>query len=269
MRRSLIYASRGSDVIADADAARPHGALRQLAPDGILDAVIDFVAHHLPIWRDDPERPAQISETHLNDQLALSLNAAARWVPGFDTLQFSHEPPDDGASGRAPDIAARTMSELCIGARVYGRYAILLPMECKRLPTPRPGPNRDEREYVASNILGANGRPRLSGGIQRFKRRAHGRKHTRAVMIGYVQAQTPEHWFAQVNGWIDERASGDSTWCAFHRECHRKAERLHRLRVEGSVTRLRSRHRRDVPNQPPMAPIVIDHLWIEMSDADA
>jgi hypothetical protein len=82
-----------------------------------------------------------------------------------------------------------------IAGREYSEYRTLLPIECKRLPTPT-GRGRDEREYVFSQFSS-------TGGIQRFKAGHHAAARARAAMIGYVQNRDIPFWRAQLDAWID------------------------------------------------------------------
>ena len=124
----------------------------------------------------------------------------------------------------------------------------LLPIECKRLPTPK-GQNRDEREYVAT----ATG---STGGIQRFKFGYHGAAHNNAAMIAYVQEQTFCRWHAQVNGWIRDLSSQtDSAWNATD------SLELQQDDPTARLCTLHSRHNRGGG----LKEIALEHLWIMMN----
>jgi hypothetical protein len=75
-------------------------------------------------------------------------------------------------------IAAPSDATVWIEGRSYVDFDTLLPIERKRLPTPK-DKDRDEREYV---IEGQG----TTGGMQRFKAGLHGAKHTMAAMIGSI-----------------------------------------------------------------------------------
>lgn len=212
-------------------------------------ALLEFIANELPRWRDHPDRKQETSETSLSDQLCDHLNGAARTSTGWSRLQFRTEIPDEARRGRAIDLAPKPCGAvLIIEGRRHTQFDMLLPIECKRLPTPKEK-GRDEREYVATSTGS-------TGGIQRFKFGHHGSAHCVAGIIAYVQEQTSGYWLARVNEWIQNLAmEAGSEWSG--------ADSL-RLINENSgagVCRLASQHRR----QGEHAPLDLQHLWIEMN----
>ena len=190
----------------------------------------------------------QLSETQLTAQLCGHLNGVARKSAGWDALQFRMEEPDERQPSRRIDLAAAPAIEVIwIEGRRYSDFDPLLPIECKRLPTPA-GRGREKREYLRV----ARG---TTGGVQRFKAGLHGAAHDRGVMIGYIQADDIRAWTGRVNRWItalvrarapDWRA-GDGLLLARHDPDCRTAV-------------LVSRHERDSG----LAPITLNHLWIEV-----
>jgi hypothetical protein len=169
-------------------------------------ALLDFIAEELPRWRDHPERKPETSEVRLTDQLCSHLNSAARISVGWSRIQFRTEVPDEAKGARAIDLVAKPCGAvLVIEGRRHTQFHSLLPIECKRLPTPQ-GKDRDEREYVVT-------KHGSTGGIQRFKFGHHGAAHRLGAMIAYVQEMTFSHWLGQVNGWIQGlSAEADSAW---------------------------------------------------------
>lgn len=247
---SLIFAAKASDVLADGDVGAAAGALdpNLHLPSEWIDQLINFIGAVLPGWRDDPARPAQQNETGLTAQLCARLASLARLTPGWDFLQFRREEPDESDARRSIDIAvAPAGTVIWIGGRAYSEYATLLPIECKRLPTPA-GTNRDEREYLYSAASS-------TGGIQRFKAGHHGAEHSRAAMIGYLQQGDIQRWAAQVDSWIDElSAQGVEGWSVADKiglEQHDAAERS---------AFLQSTHRR----RKGLADLRLDHMWVEI-----
>lgn len=231
-------------MLADSSARSPGiGSLAPgvLAPGAFLARVVDFIAEQLPRWRDDPERPHVQSERELTAQLSAYLNSAARGG-ALDVLQFRTEVPDRVHKGRSLDIAVQPCGPpMVVEGRRYTLFDVLLPIECKRLPTPA-GHGRDEREYVRSG--------EASGGIQRFKLGAHGSSHPLGVMIGYVQEGPPGRWVRPINRWLEELGEADPSWAG---------EQLV-AEAAGAVHRLRSSHRR----APRGSRIELLHLWIEL-----
>lgn len=217
-------------------------------PGEWFSSLVGFIAGVLPSWRDDPARPIQTGETGLTAQLCARLNSTSRHSAGWDFLQFRREEPDDIRKGRSIDlVVAPSGAVVWITGREYNEYRTLLPIECKRLPTPN-GKDRDEREYVFSQFSS-------TGGIQRFKAGHHGAAHARAAMIGYVQDQCITHWRGQLEVWIDGLvAAAVHGWSA--------EDKLDLITHHGSarLASLQSTHHRDAG----LEPILIDHLWIEM-----
>jgi hypothetical protein len=218
-----------------------------LSPGLSLRRLVEFVADQLPRWRGHPERPPADSEAHLNAQLCSYLNGAAR-RSALDAIQFCAETPDESQRGRRLDLAVRPCgTTLRVEGRRYTEFETLLPIECKRLPTPHVDGRRDEREYV----VGVEAT--TAGGIQRFKLGAHAAAHPLAVLIGYIQAGTPDHWRGTINRWLADLAEADSLW---------QDERLDPLPpTTGEVARHISVHRRDAAST---ATIELQHLWIDL-----
>ena len=234
----------------DGEASGQAGSLRSglHQPAEWLSALVSFMGGVLPGWRDDPAREQATGETKLTAQLCARLNSASRHTPGWDFLQFRREEPDEVDRRRAVDLVVAPRGEVIwIEGQEYTEYRALIPIECKRLPTPS-GSERDEREYLISRFSS-------TGGVQRFKAGHHGAGHERAAMIGYVQAHDIGHWQSELDDWID-RIVDDATenWSAADKLAmiaHDAAQRL---------ATLRSQHIR----RPGLNPIQIDHLWIEM-----
>lgn len=216
-----------------------------------LSSLIRFIAAALPAWRDDPTREAVSGETRLTAQLCARLNSLSRHSPGWDVLQFRREEPDEGDSRRSIDLVAAPSGEtILIAGRVYTEYQVLMPIECKRLPTPE-GHERDEREYLVSRFS-------TTGGVHRFKEGHHASAHDRAAMIGYIQANDVAHWNDQVGVWVDALAAESvEGWTGEDRFTLVEDDRVQR---RGSLYSNHARKRG-------LAPIRIDHLWIEMSPA--
>ena len=211
--------------------------------------LLDFIAEELPRWRDHPERKPETSEVALTDQLCAHLNSAARISIGWSRIQFRTEVPDEVRRGRAIDLVPKPCgATLLIEGRRHTQFDSLLPIECKRLPTPRER-DRDEREYVVTN-------PGTTGGIQRFKFGHHGASHCVGAMIAYVQEMTFSHWLVQVNGWIrDLSAEPNSAW--------NDSDILTVLKEDstGGLCTLNSHHQREGG----LEEFKLRHLWIRMN----
>jgi hypothetical protein len=211
--------------------------------------LLDFIAGQLPQWRDRGDRKTETAETSLTSQLCAHLNSAARHSGGWDFLQFRSEEPDEHTKGRKIDlVAAPCDTTVWIEGRRHVDFESLLPIECKRLPTPK-DKERDEHEYVVN-------RHASTGGIQRFKAGHHGAAHKLGAMIAYIQEESRTVWNKRVAEWIEERVeSGQAGWSA--------KDLLH-LERDDETLRLavfRSSHTREngLPD------IELRHLWVEMN----
>lgn len=218
-------------------------------PATFLHELLNFVTDELPRWRDRPERERETSETILSSQLCAHLNSAARHSSGWDILQFRTEEPDEKVKGRKIDlVAAPSNATIWIDSRRHIDFDTLLPIECKRLPTPN-GKNRDEREYVFN-------RHASTGGIQRFKAGHHGAGHMLGAMIAYIQQEKSTFWNKQVAQWINDlTASGQKGWTA------NDLLHLERNDTARQVAVLTSSHKREND----LSEIKLHHLWVEMN----
>lgn len=230
----------------------PTGALASdlLLPGASRLKLLDFIAQALPRWRDDPQRPrATTSETHLSEHLCDYLTGQARFTKGFDCFQFRTETGDEGKRGRKIDLTVKPCGvALWIEGKRHTQYEAIMPIECKRLPTPKEK-DRDEREYV---IVG----DKSTGGIQRFKFGDHGSTHKVAAMIAYIQEHDGAHWNQKIGSWIqDLTASPGSPWT--------KNDLLQVTKLDSSdkTSRLTSSHSRGIGK----APIELHHLWVQMN----
>jgi hypothetical protein len=228
----------------------PTGALEPglHRPRTWIAAVIEFIAGQLPLWRDRPDRRPATSETQLTSQLCGHLNGVARKSAGWDALQFRVEEPDECQIGRRIDLAAAPAGEIIwIEGRRYSDFDPLLPIECKRLPTPV-GRDRDKREYLRVSHGS-------TGGIQRFKAGLHGAAYEQGAMVAYIQSGGIATWIARIDRWIRALArAGASDW--------RTDDRLqlgwHDPGLKLAL--LSSQHGRGAR----LGPIVLSHLWIEV-----
>lgn len=210
-------------------------------------ALLDFIADELPKWRDDPKRPSENTETSLTSRFCAHMNSATRKSGGWDFLQFRVEEPDETIASRKIDLVPTpSAATIWIDGREYTQYATLIPIECKRLPTPSSA-TRDEREYLYSAHSS-------TGGVQRFKAGHHGAAHTIGAMIGYIQSSNIDFWDAKMRAWlkgladipVDGWTSEDELRLAKHDRASRTAM-------------LESLHRRgELPD------IRLHHLWIDM-----
>ena len=211
-------------------------------------SLICFIWNELPNWRDDPTRPKRVGETLLTSQLCAYLNSTTRRSRGWDFLQFRVEEADEVVGGRKIDlIPAPSGTTIWIEGREYSQYSSLLPIECKRLPTPG-GISRDEREYLFSAFSS-------TGGVQRFKAGHHGAAHAVGALIGYIQEQDLEYWIGKNRLWLDDLVEdGEPGW--------REGDALHLTSQDLNVGTaiLKSQHCRSGG----LSPVRLYHLWVVM-----
>lgn len=163
-------------------------------PETFLRTVIEFTASQLPRWRDDPRRSPATAETTLTAQLCGFLNSVTRHA-GLDHLFFQTEVPDAVQASRTLDLALVPRGCcLWINGREHSYYDPILPIECKRLPTPDIG-KRERREYLHT-------RKKTTGGIQRFMEGHHGANHEIGAIVGYVQNRDALGWLTTLNHWV-------------------------------------------------------------------
>ncbi|MDL2271761.1 hypothetical protein LJC23_01870 [Desulfovibrio sp. OttesenSCG-928-I05] len=205
-------------------------------------SVINFVFNHLAAWRDDPKRSPETAETKLSAQLSVYLDSASRHE-GYPFL-FQREQPQ--GERRDVDIVANPDRELVASGYFDSPYDEILVFEAKRLPTPDAG---RQREYVSG------GNAKMSGGIQRFKACVHGKGHSTAAMIGYIQEYIPSFFYKEINTWIIELCEhpADSVPWA-------KDELLGDfIEQPDGTARAVSAHQRTQAG-----PITMHHLWVVM-----
>lgn len=218
-------------------------------PATSLNRMLDFIGQELPRWRDRSDRKAETSETILTSQLCAHLSSAARHSPGWDFLQFRMEEPDEQVRGRRLDLVATPCGvTVWIEGRKHSDFDTLLPIECKRLPTPRSA-NRDQREYVISSHSS-------TGGIQRFKCGLHAANHKVAAMIGYVQHDARVVWHKRISSWIGDLVTS-------HRLGWTADDLLDIVRDDDNLRLmvLRSRHLRTRD----LEALDLRHFWISMT----
>jgi hypothetical protein len=181
-------------MLADASQNNSNGKLSHgIELDSSICAVVEFIEIHFAEFSIKVNGEIATSEKALTDKLCKFLNRNASAYPFF----FQHENVENHASGTSPQIDIGAVSEseqLTIGDRSYGEFDSFFSIEAKRLPTP--GQNR-EKEYVI-------GHEKPSGGIERFKKRIHGKDLKYAAVIGFIQRENADYWFLNINDWIGE-----------------------------------------------------------------
>jgi hypothetical protein len=222
------------------------GKITEGPTDSLVSRTLEFVSSELPTWRDDPTRTMEEAEERLNAQLCKYLNVAAS--NRFPMIYFHHE--EKQTSTRRVDISALPKQGVILGVTFHSIYDPFLVFEGKRLPAPS---KSREREYVT-------GRPKQSGGIQRFKLALHGAQQTTAAIVGYVQAGNFGDWLSGINQWIRDEVNANAesgeNWSSTEQLVDFKEELGLRVAVSSSV------HARSTSAVSPE--IQIRHLWVAM-----
>lgn len=141
-----------------------------------------------------------------------------------------------------------------IAKRRYSPHKVICFVEAKRLPTPPPRSKREETEYVYYKDKVKQ------GGIERFKTEKHAGKEklSFSIMLGYIQKETIEHWYSEVNKWIDGQITNSSnqeiSWINQDKLIHDKTFQRNK------VTKYNSTHSRKTLND-----LKLLHYWIDLN----
>jgi hypothetical protein len=205
--------------------------------DEFVHNIIIFVYKQLDGWRDNPRLPTGKTEPALNPDLPKYLNACVRKTEL--NIQFAHEEPQGN----------RRSIDLSVSYNDISKYnEIITVFECKRLPAEEK--NRKD-EYVT-------GHKEITGGIQRIKLGLHGKKHTVAGMIGYVQRASCPEWQVIINDCIDSLCGkpdeNSLIWDTGE----------HLTEIEYDIKH-RKYHGVSKHSRAAVPAVIIHHLWVEMT----
>jgi len=236
-------------MLADASQNISSGMLTEgIEPDSSIKSVVEFIEIHFTKFSKKVKGEITTSEKSLTDKLCKYFNRNVGNYPFY----FHHENVENHASGISPQTDIGTLSEeekLTVGDRSYGEFDSFFSIEAKRLPTPRQ--NR-EKEYVI-------GKDRPSGGIERFKKKIHGKNLKYAAVIGYIQEEDANHWFLKINDWIGELiASTPELW--------KEDDKLTKqdIELDGLNKFISKNFRAEVDGQEDF--INLFHFWISLID---
>jgi len=180
-------------MLVDSSQNNSSGRLTQgIEADSSLKAVVAYIEKYLPIFRTKNQGEIQTAEDTLNDRLSIIFQRYASSVPFF----FKAEKIQDPKTGHSSKTDIGVLSDdekITVCDRTYGENDAFFEIECKRLPTP----NTKNIEYVI-------GQKSPSGGIERFKKKRHGKNLSYSAIIGYVQKENFDYWFSAINSRIDE-----------------------------------------------------------------
>ncbi|WP_437918753.1 hypothetical protein [Sphingobacterium sp. LRF_L2] len=186
-----------------------YGTLSSAPDNTIITTIYSYVSSILLSFKAKNDE----NENTITNRLCKSLNSRK---PTEYSFHFHHQNLESDKENTSTDFA------------VFGTYAFaqenniedddspsLIKFEAKRLNSTLP--SKREKEYVCGEYDGDKCL-KNSGGIERFKNGRHGKDVVHAGIIGYVQSDTPKHWFVKVNTWIQEQISTPNnatlTWAA-------------------------------------------------------
>jgi hypothetical protein len=154
--------------------------------DSPIGAVINFLDKNLLHFPSDFKKrtsnPETVRETLISQELKIYLNRKSS--DEVFSFEFEWEQED---SKRSPDLAVITVKD----NNPFSFTKAFFVIEAKRLPT---GLGERKKEYVKGNL----------GGIQRYKKGHHGNELSQSAMIGYVQDKDCNHWYLEINKWIND-----------------------------------------------------------------
>jgi hypothetical protein len=101
------------------------------------------------------------------------------------------------------------------------------------------------------------GHDKPCGGMERFKKRIHGKGLKHAAIIGYVQRENFEFWANKINTWIDELIySTKGEWL-----CEDKLSGI--IKVDKKYVKLTSQNNR-ITNPKSIDKIKLLHIWVNL-----
>ena len=111
--------------------------------------LIEFIASHLPKWRDDARRKVTTAEDVLSEHLCDYLNDEARNMPGIESFKFGREPRDEANPKGNLDISAKPVGDwLTVDARHYSLQTPSFQSNASAFPCPNP----NEKIGITVNI---------------------------------------------------------------------------------------------------------------------
>jgi hypothetical protein len=138
------------------------------------------------------------------------------------------------SSGYLFRFEAKSGPDILMFASPYEPFSMpLFVIEAKRLPPTR------SKDYVLT-------------GIRRFKIEEHGKHHDIAAMLGYVQDKNFNHWYDEINLWIEDLIADTAQKPRWEQQ-----DKLNKVGVAsyGEYTSTHSRVK--------MGPITLHHFWLD------
>lgn len=172
------------------------------APDNtIITTIYNYLSTILSAFKGKSDE----NENAITNRLCKSLNSRK---PSEYPFYFHHQNIENEKENTSTDFAV-------FGSFPYAEEngfedddsPSLIKFEAKRLNSKLP--SKRMKEYVCGEYLNGE-RKNNSGGIERFKNGRHGKDVSDASIIGYIQTDSPKHWFEKINSWIQEQINSPS-----------------------------------------------------------
>lgn len=172
------------------------GTLSSASDNTIINKIYDYLSLILSGFKSKNNE----NENAITNRLCKTLNSKK---PSEYSFYFHHQNLENDKENTSTDFAV-------FGTLAYAQEnnignddsPSLIKFEAKRLNSHLP--KKREKEYVCGEY--DNGKClKNSGGIERFKNGRHGKDVINAGIIGYIQTDSPKHWFQKVNDWIQEQ----------------------------------------------------------------
>lgn len=223
------------------------GTLQGPPKNKSIMAVVSLVQTTLVDFSDELRGSSVQNEKGLTQELCDRLNMQAGSFPFW----FDKEVMEDTSTGSspAPDMGAKARIQLSVDAKLYSPREVFFSMEAKRLGNL--GKAR-EKEYLIGRQEGEKYVD--SGGVERFKKKLHGRNVTQGAIVGYVQTDDFVTWHSKINHWvtelIEERGSQVPPWT--------DDDMLTPLNSSDLTATYTSQNRRESDS------IKLYHMWVEL-----
>lgn len=216
--------------------------------DSSIKSVVEYIQTQLGVFRLKYLGETSAVEDTLNENLFIILQRNIGARPYFFKPEKIQN-PDSGRSAKTDMGVLSIEEQIKVLDRAFNENDAFFEIECKRLPTP--GQNR-KKEYVI-------GQERPSGGIERFKKKIHGKNLKYAAIIGYIQEEDANHWFLKINDWIGELiASTPDLWKADDKLIKKNTE------LNGLDKFISKNFRSEVNGQEDF--VNLFHFWISLTD---
>lgn len=234
-----------------ADIGKPiiSGRLKGPEPDAPILTVVNCLEEVLINFSEKYINSDIKNEKGLTQKLIYMLTVHA--VRNFYPFYFDKEYMEKPEKGDSPQVDIGTISleeEITIGAKVNGDESFFS-IEAKRLANL--GTNR-LMEYLIGRD--EKGKYNSCGGVERFKQGIHGSKLNYGAIIGYVQEHDFEHWYGQLNIWIDEliikKTFSPVTWSI--------KDKLEKKYIKSNTAKFISENSRQKDK------IVLFHFWVKL-----